>query len=172
MRRSRKVKILATLGPASSDEAMIRKAVRSGRRCVPHQYEPHRPRRRCARWSAASALSRSDSAGRSAFSPICRDRSCASASSPTARKTSIVGQTFTLDDNPEPGDSTRVHLPHPEILQSVEPGHRLLIDDGKLQLKAPTQPTASRSSARSSPAPRSPTRRASACPTPICRSAR
>ncbi|TIV13167.1 MAG: pyruvate kinase, partial [Mesorhizobium sp.] len=47
-----------------------------------------------------------------------------------------VGQTFTLDDNPEPGTSKRVYLPHPEILSSVEAGHRLLIDDGKLELKA------------------------------------
>jgi pyruvate kinase len=48
------------------------------------------------------------------------------------------GQTFTLDDNPEPGDEARVYLPHPEILSSVEPGDRLLIDDGKLQLRAVT----------------------------------
>ena len=27
-----------------------------------------------------------------------------------------------------------MHLPHPEILPALEPGHRLLIDDGKLQL--------------------------------------
>ncbi|TIR99591.1 MAG: pyruvate kinase, partial [Mesorhizobium sp.] len=47
-----------------------------------------------------------------------------------------VGQTFTLDDSPEPGTSKRVYLPHPEILNSVEAGHRLLIDDGKLELKA------------------------------------
>jgi pyruvate kinase len=41
-----------------------------------------------------------------------------------------------LDDDTTPGDATRVHLPHPEILQSVKPGDRLLIDDGKLQLRA------------------------------------
>src|SRR5690606_572778 len=46
------------------------------------------------------------------------------------------GDTVTLDDDPTPGDATRVHLPHPEILRSVEPGHRLLIDDGKLMLRA------------------------------------
>jgi pyruvate kinase len=27
-------------------------------------------------------------------------------------------------------------LPHPEILEAVQPGHRLLIDDGRLQLLA------------------------------------
>ncbi len=47
-----------------------------------------------------------------------------------------VGQEFTLDADPAPGDETRVHLPHPEILEAVKPGHRLLIDDGRLQLEA------------------------------------
>src|SRR5690606_15263872 len=46
------------------------------------------------------------------------------------------GQTFTLDDDPTPGDATRVHLPHPEILVAVQPGHHLLIDDGRLKLRA------------------------------------
>jgi pyruvate kinase len=46
------------------------------------------------------------------------------------------GQSFTLDDNPEAGDATRVFLPHPEILESVRPGDRLLIDDGRLALVA------------------------------------
>jgi hypothetical protein len=35
-----------------------------------------------------------------------------------------------------PGDETRVHLPHPEILAALEPGHTLLLDDGKVRLKA------------------------------------
>ena len=52
------------------------------------------------------------------------------------KETLSVGQTFTLDDNPEPGTAERVYLPHPEILHSVQPGHRLLIDDGKLALRA------------------------------------
>ena len=49
---------------------------------------------------------------------------------------SRAGQTFTLDEDPAPGDASRVYLPHPEILSSVEAGDRLLIDDGKLQLRA------------------------------------
>jgi pyruvate kinase len=43
-------------------------------------------------------------------------------------------QTFTLDGNPAPGDATRVQLPHPEIFSAVEPGHTLLLDDGKVRL--------------------------------------
>src|SRR5262249_48100766 len=46
------------------------------------------------------------------------------------------GATFTLDDDKTPGDATRVYLPHPEILAALEPGHTLLLDDGKVRLKA------------------------------------
>lgn len=45
-----------------------------------------------------------------------------------------TGAAFTLDDDKKPGDTTRVHLPHPEILSALEPGHQILIDDGKLRL--------------------------------------
>ena len=41
-----------------------------------------------------------------------------------------------LDADPAPGDATRVHLPHPEIFAAIEPGHTLLLDDGKLRLTA------------------------------------
>ena len=32
------------------------------------------------------------------------------------------------------GDATRVRLPHPEILERLQPGHTMLIDDGKFRL--------------------------------------
>jgi pyruvate kinase len=50
--------------------------------------------------------------------------------------TLVPDQTFTLDNDPAPGDAHRVHLPHPEIFPSVEPGHTLLLDDGKVRLVA------------------------------------
>ncbi len=40
-----------------------------------------------------------------------------------------------LDATKAPGDETRVHLPHPEILRTLESGHTILIDDGKLRLR-------------------------------------
>ena len=38
---------------------------------------------------------------------------------------------FTLDQNPEPGDETRVHLPHPELFGILSKGQRLLVNDGQ-----------------------------------------
>src|SRR6187401_3433887 len=46
------------------------------------------------------------------------------------------GATFTFDAKAEPGNATRVHLPHPEIFEGVQPGHTLLLDDGKIRLVA------------------------------------
>jgi pyruvate kinase len=48
----------------------------------------------------------------------------------------VAGESITLDGNPAPGNKSRVYLPHPEIIDSVSVGDRLLLDDGKLQLKA------------------------------------
>ncbi|SDH89887.1 pyruvate kinase [Pseudomonas panipatensis] len=45
------------------------------------------------------------------------------------------GQSFTLDLNDAPGDERRVMLPHPEIIQALEPGMGLLLDDGRIRLQ-------------------------------------
>lgn len=45
------------------------------------------------------------------------------------------GQALRLDLDPTPGDRHRVNLPHPEIIAALEPGMDLLLDDGKLRLR-------------------------------------
>jgi pyruvate kinase len=49
--------------------------------------------------------------------------------------TLVPGNDFVLDSDASPGDVHRVQLPHPEILAALEPGHTLLLDDGKIRLK-------------------------------------
>lgn len=44
------------------------------------------------------------------------------------------GQTLRLDLDPTPGDNSRVNLPHPEIIEALQPGMSLLVDDGRLRL--------------------------------------
>ncbi|MDN2565675.1 pyruvate kinase [Aquibium sp. A9E412] len=135
MRRSRKVKILATLGPASSEESQIRALLDAGADCfrINMSHADHALMR--------TLVGRIRNVEKAAGRPI---GILADLQGPKLRigsfadgaQTLQVGQTFTLDDDPAPGDATRVHLPHPEILKSVEPGHRLLIDDGRLHLEA------------------------------------
>ncbi|KQY11274.1 pyruvate kinase [Rhizobium sp. Root482] len=135
MKRNRKVKILATLGPVSSEEEMIQKLHEAGADLfrINMSHASHEMMRmlvkrirnveaRCGRPIGILA----DLQG-----PKLRVGKFA------AGKVDLVpGQSFTLDNRDEPGDAKRVFLPHPEILESVKPGHRLLIDDGKLHLRA------------------------------------
>jgi len=46
-----------------------------------------------------------------------------------------TGHAFRLDLSPTPGDATRVQLPHPEIIAAASIGTTLLLDDGKLRLR-------------------------------------
>jgi len=135
MRRSRKVKILATLGPVSSDEAMIRKLFEAGAdvfRINMSHTDHDLMRTLVGRIRAVEqAVGRPIGILADLQGPKLRVGLFAN-----GKEELEPGQTFTLDDNPAPGDKTRVHLPHPEILKAVEPGDRLLIDDGRLALRA------------------------------------
>ncbi|WP_336055208.1 pyruvate kinase [Nitratireductor sp. CH_MIT9313-5] len=133
MKRNRKVKILATLGPASSEKEQIAALHKAGADVfrINMSHADHDLMR--------TLVARIRDVEKEAGRPI---GILADLQGPKLRVgtfadkgvTLEVGQDFTLDDDEAPGDTTRVHLPHPEILKSVEPGHRLLIDDGRLQL--------------------------------------
>ncbi len=45
------------------------------------------------------------------------------------------GQAFRMDLNATPGSAQRVNLPHPEIIEAASIGATLLLDDGKLRLR-------------------------------------
>ncbi len=49
-----------------------------------------------------------------------------------------TGAQFTLDLTDTPGDETRAPLPHKEIFEALEVGTELLLDDGKIRLKVET----------------------------------
>lgn len=133
MKRSRCTKILATLGPASSDEATILALFKAGADVfrINMSHTDHA----AMRGLVAAIRSVEETVDR----PI---GILADLQGPKLRLgvfaddkvTLEEGATFRLDSDDTPGDSTRVQLPHPEILEALEPGHRLLIDDGKVKL--------------------------------------
>ena len=44
------------------------------------------------------------------------------------------GQIFTFDSNDVPGNSERVFLPHPDVIESLKVGDRILLNDGKIEM--------------------------------------
>ncbi len=133
MRRSRRTKIVATLGPASDAPEMIERLFRAGvdvfrlnmshlpREKLPEKVEAIRAIEREAKHPIGILV---DLQG-----PKLRLGVFADGAAMIAR-----GESFVLDGDPTPGDAMRCHLPHPEILLALEPGHAIIIDDGKLRL--------------------------------------
>ena len=45
------------------------------------------------------------------------------------------GQSFRLDLDTTPGDRVRAPFPHPEVMAALQPGHDLVLDDGRVRLR-------------------------------------
>ncbi len=132
--RLRKVRVLATLGPASSTPEMIEKLFLAGADAF---------RINMSHGDQASKIPLIE-AIRGLEKRIGRPSTIlADLQGPKLRvgkfdggKVELVkGQTFRLDRNKAAGDATRVELPHREIFVAIEQGARLLLDDGKLVLR-------------------------------------
>jgi len=134
LRRHRRTKIIATLGPASSTPEMIEKLFRAGadvfRLNFSHgSHEDHAARLATIR-EVERKLGRPIGVLADVQGPKLRVGTFAA-----GRVTLTPGARFRLDLNPTPGDSLRVQLPHPEIINAARIGMNLLLDDGKLRLR-------------------------------------
>ena len=133
MRRQLRTKIVATLGPASGTPEMIAKLFEAGADVFRINMSHTQPER--MRELVRMIRKVEEDHGR----PI---GILGDLQGPKLRvgafKSDFVmlenGASFVFDNDETPGDETRVYLPHPEILASLEPGHTLLLDDGKIRL--------------------------------------
>ena len=134
MRRQRKAKILATLGPASSSKEMIRELFRAGadvfRLNFSHgSHDDHRERYDTIREIEAE-LDRPIGILADMQGPKLRIGNLKG-----GEVTLKAGQRYRLDLDETPGDDKRAPLLHPEIFAAISAGTSLLIDDGKLRLE-------------------------------------
>ena len=134
MRRRRRIKIIATLGPASQDRAVVAALFQAGadvfRINMSHASHDAMRERVATIRSIEEELGRPIGILVDLQGPKLRVGEFESGAV-LLRK----GDAFTLDSDRKPGDQARVYLPHPEILGSLQIGHRVLIDDGKVLLR-------------------------------------
>ena len=132
--RSRKVKILATLGPASSKPATIRKLILCGADAFRINMSHGERKEKAALVETIRALEKElrhpttivfDLQG-----PKLRVGSFEGGSARLQKGDRVV-----FDQEHAPGDSHRLELPHPDLFAAGGAGDRLLIDDGKVRLK-------------------------------------
>ncbi|MDX2307144.1 MAG: pyruvate kinase [Hyphomicrobium sp.] len=134
MRRNRRVKIVATLGPASSSPEMIERLILAGvdvfRINMSHSAHD-------AAKTYAETIRAVGDKHRHAVGILC------DLQGPKFRLGEFSGgrvfvndgAIFTFDTNTDPGSAERVYLPHPQIFQAVREGHALLLDDGKIRMR-------------------------------------
>ena len=132
--RMRKVRILATLGPASDTPEMIEKLFRAGADAFRVNMSHGEQADKAQLIANIRALEKEYNRPTTILVDL---------QGPKLRVGSFVegkvelhtGDSFRLDTDPTPGDAQRVHLPHPEIFAALEVNARLLLDDGKLVLR-------------------------------------
>jgi pyruvate kinase len=135
MRRLRRTKIVATLGPASSDRSMIARLFEAGADVfrINMSHTSHERMRELVAAIRAVEAEHGRPIGILVDLQGPKLRLGSFAANPAML---VKGESFALDADPTPGDIRRVHLPHPEIFAAIAPGHTLLLDDGKVRLVA------------------------------------
>ncbi|MEM1272620.1 MAG: pyruvate kinase [Pseudomonadota bacterium] len=134
MRRLRNVKIVATLGPSSSDYETIKALFETGadvfRLNMSHGDHSEIAARHAHIRRVEKELGRPIAILADLQGPKLRVGVFASGAEELE-----VGAPFRMDLDPAEGDATRVQLPHPEIFAALRPGASLLVNDGKIRLK-------------------------------------
>ncbi len=132
--RGRKVKILATVGPASRDPDMLRRLFRAGVDAfrVNMSHGDH-----ATHAATIQAIRMLEKEFGWPIAVLCDLQGPKLRVGAFAEGRAVIphGAAFTLDRDDTPGDATRVCLPHPELFGLLEPGQRLLVNDGKIRLR-------------------------------------
>src|SRR5258707_12402234 len=133
MRRRRRTKIVATLGPASSDRAAVAALFAAGADVfrINMSHTPHDRMRELVRIIRTIEQEH----GRPIAALV--DLQGPKLRIGTFKDDAVVltaGANFVLDAHPTPGDPDRVYLPHPGNLTALKTGHTPLLDTGQSTL--------------------------------------
>lgn len=134
MHRERNVKIVATLGPASSTPDRIRALAEAGADVFRLNFSHGSHDDHLARIHAVRALEQDTGRPIGLLADLQGPKLRIGAFRDGAVDL-VPGQNFRLDIEGTPGDATGVTLPHAEVLASLKPDTDLLLDDGKIRLR-------------------------------------
>lgn len=134
MRRLRKAKIVATLGPASSTKAAIEALFIAGADVFRFNFSHGSHQDHQARCDIVREIERSSGRPIAILADL-QGPKLRVGQFAEGKVTLEQGAQFVLDRDPAPGNAQRVCLPHPELFEVITAGQSLLLDDGKLRLE-------------------------------------
>ena len=134
MRRNRRVKIVATLGPASASAEMIERLFIAGVDVfrINMSHSTHDGSKALYNTVRACAARHRHPIGILADLQGPKFRV---GEFQTGRVQITEKSIFKFDRDETPGSAERVFLPHEQIFAAVKPGHMLVLDDGKLRMR-------------------------------------
>lgn len=130
----RQTKILATIGPASSNPEMLRKLFDAGVNAFRLNFSHGSHEEHKQRYDMIRAIEKETGVPISILADM---------QGPKLRLGQFEnekidvgpGHEIRLDLDQTPGNSERVNLPHPEIIEALQVGEHLLVDDGKVRME-------------------------------------
>jgi pyruvate kinase len=131
MRRLRRIKILATLGPASSDSAMIRKLFEAGADVFRINMS-HTDHANLAKLVASVRAVEAEQGRPISILVDLQGPKLRLGRIPGGERELEIGARVTLVRAETSADAAELPIPHPEIFAALKPGANLLIDDGKI----------------------------------------
>ena len=134
LRRRRRTKIVATVGPASSTPEMLGRLFRGGADVFRLNFSHGAHEDHAARIATIRALEAETGRPIGILADV-QGPKLRVGRFQAGRIALQTGHGFRLDLSPVPGDARRVQLPHPEIMAAAAIGTTLLLDDGKLRLR-------------------------------------
>src|SRR5579863_8384638 len=134
LRRRRRTKIIATLGPASSSPEVLARLFQAGADVFRLNFSHGTHDDHAARFAQIRALEERFERPIGILADV-QGPKLRVGNFSGGRVFLQTGQPFRLDLNPTPGSASRVNLPHPEIIEAASIGATLLLDDGKLRLR-------------------------------------
>ena len=134
MRRNRRVKIVATLGPASSTPEQIERLFLAGADVfrINMSHASHDMLRRYC--DIIRAIEQAQKRPIAVLVDL-QGPKLRIGSFRDEQVTISPGELFVLDDDQALGDAGRIHLPHREIFESVKPGDAILLNDGRVRVQ-------------------------------------
>lgn len=134
MRRLRNVKIVATLGPASSTYEMIRALFEAGADVFRLNMSHGTHEDFLARHAIIRQIEK-DTGRPIAILADLQGPKLRVGVFANGEEDLSDGQSFRFDLDKAEGDVSRINLPHKEIFDALEPGAHLLVNDGKIRMK-------------------------------------
>ena len=134
LRRRRRTKIIATLGPASSSIDVLARLFQAGADVFRLNFSHGTHQDHAARFAMIRELEERFGRPIGILADVQGPKLRVGRFS-AGRVHLATGQAFRLDLNATPGNAQRVNLPHPEIIEAAGIGSTLLLDDGKLRLR-------------------------------------